>query len=424
MSLLIDRLTDGPSELHFQQLFEQHLQQGPLPCALLYVNIKRFHSINAIYGREIGDWVLQTVYHIFAGLLHEHEQLSRIHTDTFLLLLTAGTRAELEERILQFDDAVYSHQELQRVHRIFFSMGAYLIEGRTDTYAHAVDCANYSRISSSDCADENTSYEIYGHTVLDTRTRSLALLQKCGAALERHHFQMYLQPKYELETEQVAGAEALVRWHDPDEGMIPLSEFMPPFEESGFIRKIDYFIFESVLQFLQRRLEQGLPVVPISLNLSKSHFSSFSFFEDKFIPIFQRYHVPAGLIEFELSESLMMDDHGRIRRLVEKLAQYGFGCSLDDFGSGFSCLNTIKTLPISVLKLDKKMFTEEAKERGKIVVQGILQIAKGLGMTVVSEGVETREYVDFLKLHGGDLVQGYYFSRPLPAAEFEALLTH
>ena len=154
MSLLIDRLTDGPSELHFQQLFEQHLQQGPLPCALLYVNIKRFHSINAIYGREIGDWVLQTVYHIFAGLLHEHERLSRIHTDTFLLLLTAGTRAELEERILQFDDAVYSHQELQRVHRIFFSMGTYLIEGRTDTYAHAVDCANYSRISSSDCADE------------------------------------------------------------------------------------------------------------------------------------------------------------------------------------------------------------------------------------------------------------------------------
>lgn len=418
----IDSLTGGPTEYHFQQLFEQRLSQQNLPCALLYINIKHFSSINAIYGRETGDTVLQQVYEIFCSQLEPREFLSHIYADTYLLLLNVSTSEELEKRIIQLDDAVYTYKAFEEVNHIFFSMGGYLVTKATDTYANAVDCANYSRNHSLDINDENTSYEIYDYTIKDIRGRSITLLKRCYAALEEGHFEVYIQPKYELEQETIAGGEALIRWNDPEEGMIPLYEFMPPFEQSGFIRKIDYFLFNRVLEFLQHRLDCGQSVVPISVNLSKSHFSSLTFFKDKFLPIFETYHVPANLIEFEIPESLLIDDCKRIQEFVKQLNQYGFSCSLDDFGSGYSCLNTIKNIPVSTLKLDQKMFTEDSKERGKIVVKGILEIAKGLKMNVVSEGVETREYVDFLKNNHAGWVQGYYFSRPIPMQDFEKLL--
>ncbi len=417
-----DHLTGGPTEYAFQQLFQERLAKVKQPCALLHMDIKHFSAINMIYGRETGDKILKEVYHVLEKALGAHEFISHIHTDVFLIVVNAGNTEELEARIHALDDVVYYHTNFEPVDHIFFSIGAYLIPSSSDSYEHAADCANYSRTISCDLSDENTCYEIYGYTVQDTRARSIELLRKSRTALETGHFEIYLQPKYELVHETIAGAEALIRWKDPDEGMIPLFQFMPAFEESGFIRTIDRFVFESVLQFLQRRLDNGQSVVPISLNLSKSHFTSDAFFRDKFLPIFEKYHVPAELIEFEFSESLIVNDPVQIQTLIRLLQKYGFACSLDDFGSGYSCLNTIKTVPVSTLKLDQKMFTEEAKERGKIVVRGILQVAHELGMQVVSEGVETREYVDFLKENDGELVQGYYFSRPIPVKDFEALL--
>lgn len=418
----VDRLTGGPSEMLFQQMLERRLASGPLPFAFVSINLKRFGSINAVYGRETGDQVLRIVYHALHGVLREGEFISRVHTNTYFLLLDEKEEDSLWERIRLLDDAVYFCPGLAELKKVFLAVGSCFVTDRDETYDHVVDCANYSRTNSPDRFDENTHYEIYGVSVKDTRARSTQLLAMCRSALEQGHFQVYYQPKYELGGETVAGAEGLIRWKDPAEGMIPLSEFMPPFEESGFTRQLDYFVFETVLRFQQRRLHAGRPVVPISVNLSKTHFTNMTFFTEKFLPLFQKYDVPPQYVEFEISESLMLEAYDRLPKFVEELNQYGFVCSMDDFGSGYSSLNSVKTLPVAVLKLDGKMFTEAAKERGKVVIEGILRIARGLGMKVVAEGVETREYVDFLKQHGCDMVQGYYFSRPVPEAEFEALL--
>lgn len=422
MNALIDQLTGGPSESGFQRMFEEKMAAGQVPCAFVSINIKRFYIINAVYGRELGDQVLKTVYRLFERCLHSGEFVSRVHTNTYFLVLEAHSHQELQKRMLELDDAVYFSSELEPFQKVFLSMGGYLVTQQDVSYLQAMDCANYCRTNSPDRFDHNTHYEIYNATIRDNRERSLKLLRMANPAMQAGNFVVYFQPKYELKSETVVGAEALIRWQDPEEGMIPLYEFIPPFEESGFIRQIDYFVFEQVLKWLEHRLDRGLPVVPVSVNLSKSHFSSTGFFESKFIPIFQRYHVPARYLEFEISESIMLDEYGRLKHLTEKIREYGFCCSLDDVGSGYSSLNTIKTLPVDVLKLDRKMFSEESKERGKVVVAGILYIAHGLGMSVVAEGVETREYVDFLKEHQCEMVQGYYYAKPMPVPEFEHYL--
>ncbi len=422
MNKAVDCLTGGVNEQEFIRLFEQRMAGKNVPCTLLCINIKGFRFINESHGRQTADWILKRIYHIFDEQRKPDEVLSRIDADTYLLLLNAATREQAEQRILQLNAGVAACKQLEQIQSVFFSIGCYIITDAEETYAHAVRCAHYSRVNSADFADENTSYELYQYTIKDTHHRSKELMNKCRHALEQGHFEVYLQPKYELEQETIVGAEALIRWNDPVEGMVPLGEFMPSFEQSGFIRRIDYFVFEQVLLFLQQRLDKGLPVVPISVNLAKSNFSVIDFFSKHFLPIFQRYHVPADLIEFEFSESMMAEDSPQVWQVLELCAEYGFACSLDDFGSGYSSLNTLKSVPVSTLKLDKRMFSREHKERGKIVIKGILDIAKGLGMQVVSEGVETREYVDFLKENHGGLVQGYYFSPPVPMSEFEQLL--
>ena len=197
---------------------------------------------------------------------------------------------------------------------------------------------------------------------------------------------------------------------------------MPLFEKNGFVRQIDYFIFESALKLIQKWLDSGVKPVKISVNLSKSHFSNWEFFENKFLPIYEKYQVPKELLEFEISENTMLDGQGMLIGFVQKLKDMGFSCSMDDFGSGYSSLNTLKSIPVSTVKLDGRMFEETEKERGKIVSKGMIRIARELQIEVVAEGVETREYVDFLKEQKCDLVQGYYFGKPMPAEEFEKLM--
>ena len=200
--------------------------------------------------------------------------------------------------------------------------------------------------------------------------------------------------------------------------MMPVYEFVPLFEKNGFMRQIDYFIFESALELIEKWMDEGIEPLKISVNLSKSHFSANNFFEERVLPIFERHRVPRQYIEFEISESIMLDNSGSLIKFVRSLREQGFECSMDDFGSGYSSLNMLKSLPVSTIKLDQKLFSEEEKERGKIVSRGIIQIARQLDMKVVAEGVETREYVDFLKEQKCDMIQGYYFGRPMPVDEF------
>jgi len=246
-------------------------------------------------------------------------------------------------------------------------------------------------------------------------------------ALVNKEFKVYLQPKMNSAEETLAGAEALVRWIHPEEGFIPPNRFIPIFEQNGFIVKLDDYMLEEVSHLQAQWLSEGRKTVPISVNISRTHFTREDLAEH-ICRIVDKYGVPHNLIELELTESAFFDDKNLLLDTVRKMQELGFIVSMDDFGSGYSSLNSLKELHLDVLKIDAEFFRgldEESfregnniEERGLLIVAEVIDLAKKLNMQIVAEGIESREQVDFLVSQECDLIQGYFFAKPMPVEEY------
>ena len=238
-------------------------------------------------------------------------------------------------------------------------------------------------------------------------------------ALVTNQFKLYLQPKYSTKEEQLAGAEALVRWIHPTEGFIPPNKFIPIFENNGFILQLDDYMIEQVAIQQSKWLQEGRKLFPISVNVSRAHFTREDLAEH-ICNIVDKYKVPHEFIELELTESAFFDDKYVLIDTVKQLKDYGFVVSMDDFGAGYSSLNSLKELSIDVLKIDADFFRGiDSVDRGMLIVTKVIELAKKLNMKIVAEGIESREQVDFLATQDCDLIQGYYFAKPMSLDEFE-----
>lgn len=238
-------------------------------------------------------------------------------------------------------------------------------------------------------------------------------------ALDNEEFLVYIQPKYHPVTEELSGAEALIRWQNPIEGFLPPGRFIPIFEKSSFITKIDDYMISHVAKLQAEWLAKGKKVVPVSINVSRVHFAQPDLAEH-IASLVDAYNVPHQYIEIELTESAFFDDRNALLGTIRKLKELGFDVSMDDFGAGYSSLNSLKDLPLDVLKLDADFFRgEETGDRGEIIVSQAIDLAKHLNMRIVAEGIEKKEQVDFLAKCGCDMIQGYYFAKPMPASDYE-----
>ena len=238
-------------------------------------------------------------------------------------------------------------------------------------------------------------------------------------AIENEEFAVYYQPKYDPVTNKLKGAEALVRWINDDMGFVPPGKFIPIFEKNGFITEIDHYMLEHVARDQKAWLDKGLQCVPVSVNVSRAHFIE-SDLAEQIRDIVDKAGAPHKYIEIELTESAFFDDKKALITTITKLKEYGFTVSMDDFGSGYSSLNSLKDMPLDVLKLDAEFFRGDNQgERGEIVVSEAIKLAKSLNMKTVAEGVEIKEQVDFLAKQGCDMIQGYYFAKPMPKDEYE-----
>ena len=237
-------------------------------------------------------------------------------------------------------------------------------------------------------------------------------------ALLNKEFKVYLQPKIITSQVVLAGAEALVRWIHPVDGFIPPNKFIPIFERNGFILKLDDYMLEEIARLQAQWLSQGRKVVPISVNVSRAHFTREDLAEH-ICGIVDKYKVPHNVIELEMTESAFFDDKAVLINTVKKLKDYGFIISMDDFGAGYSSLNSLKELNLDVLKIDGDFFRgENMEERGMLIVSEVIDLAKKLNMKIVAEGIESREQVDFLVEQECDLIQGYFFAKPMAIEEF------
>ena len=241
-------------------------------------------------------------------------------------------------------------------------------------------------------------------------------------ALENNQFRVYYQPKHDANTGELTGAEALIRWEHPEYGFMSPGEFIPIFEDNGFITEVDSFVWKKTCENLHKWIEKGLDVVPVSINVSKLDFMRPDFFE-KLNKSSTEMDVPSGLLHIEVTESLFSDQIEELVDILSKCQENGYKIELDDFGSGYSSLNTLSILPLDVVKMDMSLVKAITDFKSMRVFSACINLARSLGLKTVSEGVETKEQMWAIRELGGDVIQGYYYSKPLSEEDFEKYLS-
>ncbi len=414
-----DDVTGGKNKKEFERI-ARDLLRGDGNYVVVYANIDRFKLINESYGSDVGDMILRQIHKTIDEELRWDEVSGRIMADNFGILMRFHSLPKLDQRLYRISKQLSELSDEQgNSYGIILYFGVYIIEEKKTDISSMLEHANLARKKIS--PSHLVPMGIYDVKESQRLGRDKALEMKMHKALEQGHFVPFLQPKYELEGESIAGAEALVRWIDPEEGMIYPNEFIPLFEANGFIVELDLYMFEMVCKLVERWNKEGRRIIPVSVNLSRSHFEIPNFF-DYYEYVLKKYEIPPKSIEIELTESLFYNDMESLSVLVNKIHKAGLSCSIDDFGSGYSSLNMLKDVKVDALKLDRVFFESgDNDERGKDIIQSVIQLAQALDLHTISEGVEERKQVEFLKEMHCDLIQGYVFAKPMPIPEFEQL---
>ncbi|MDO4269755.1 MAG: EAL domain-containing protein [Eubacteriales bacterium] len=416
---MIDPLTKGDNSSAFQiKLKTLTSQAPPSTYTLVFLNIKDFQLINENFGVGAGDNTLKYIHSVLKSHIKEDELVCRSEMDHFFLCLKDASEQSVTERVAEIAEAVNGGGAYTGVgSRITLRAGGYLIDNPGLKVITMQDRARAACIN----APEDAACAFFGPALLERKKREGILNSIFAASLKHHDFQIYLQPKVRLSDRKLCGAEALVRWRHPEYGMIFPSNFIPLFERNGNICILDVYIFEEVCRLLRSYLDARQALIPISVNLSRSHIKKPNFLRE-FVEIKKKYQIPDNIIEFELTESIMLSaEHIKlVKNVIGEMHKNGFLCSLDDFGFGYSSLSLLKDLEIDVVKLDKSFFDDVLNPKAESIILGFIEIAHRLGIKVVAEGIETEDQLNSLcRLHC-DAVQGYFFSKPLSIVDFEA----
>lgn len=412
-------MIDMKNENWLMEKYNSICNSDPSDYCLVSLKVKRFRIFNRLYDRAMGDLLLEKVYEVLDNWLDEDEYVARIHLDYFNLLMRfPDNYDDIYQRVMEMNHVIRDMPYEPFHGKIFSGMGIFPIPGEPVDFYTAQYNADICRVECPQRFYRNSHFEVYGLTYQDHNLRCFDLEQSIRPAIEHGDIKLYLQPKVDLKTGEVTRAEALVRWIDPVDGMIPVSEFLPGLEENGLIEEVDMYLFDKVCGYIAKWLSQYGKKIHISVNLSGSAFDFPYFFRD-YIKTYEKNPCPKDCIEFELLESIVLNKVERVREVVSEIKNFGFSCSLDDFGSGYSSFSVLTNSELSTLKIDRSLFQNEGDEREKVILRHILGTAQDLHMKTVAEGVETQSYVDFLRDSGCDYVQGFVFYRPMPVEEFE-----
>lgn len=417
----IDHITGGGNEFWLKKMYDELCWYKMSKYTFLVLNIKRFRRVNDKFGRKGADEILKEVYDAVSAFLNEDECIARLYADSFGILLKRKDKQELVQFVYDSDMGVYSIEDRRIFNMIYLSYGMYMINDPGDDYYTAVEKADLCRVMSEQSNLISTLYEFYEPSFTNKFRKEYELEERARGALERGEFTAYLQPKVRLSDEKIVGAEVLLRWFGPDGKLVPIMDYLQHFNENGFLREVDMYIFEKMCKLLDQRIKENKPIVPLSFNISKANFNDEDF-TSFYMYVFEEYDIPVKYIEFELLESSTLDNQDRLSRLVPVLKSKGFTCLLDDFGTGYSSFQVVSNIDLDILKLDRQFFIKEFNERDCRIIETIITFAHQLGLEVVAEGVEQKAYIDFLKEIGCDMVQGFYYYKPMPVDEFMELL--
>lgn len=391
-------------------------KDGP-GLAAIYFNISDLKLVNDVEGYRYGDEVLCEVASIIRGACGEGGIVCRATADHFIALCPYETVDDITVRCLQ---AIDRAKEITAAGKpLLLSAGVCCIEDAPD--ASVTELTDRARIAKTEGQKKGEVLCVFNASMREAMLRRADIERVMDSALENGEFFPLIQPKFSTDGTLVLGGEALVRWARPDGTVVGPSEFIPIFEQNGFIIKLDEFMFSAVCRSLRENLDAGLPVVPISVNVSRLHLHHQEFVST-YVGIKNAYSIPDGLAELEFTENMVLEDLDHAIEVIEEFGRAGLRCSIDDFGSGQSSLNALKDLPVNVLKLDREfLFDRTASDKGRVVVQTVIEMAQRLEMQTVMEGVETADQLAFIQTTSCDMVQGFVFSKPLALEDFYRL---
>ncbi|MBQ8633063.1 MAG: EAL domain-containing protein [Lachnospiraceae bacterium] len=414
----IDRVTGLPAkQLHKYQVSEA-LKNQEGNYAYVSCDIVDFKCYNEAYGYECGTETLKKIASIWKNELNPNEFLTRISEDQFCMLLEYTSTQALEVRLRKM--FMTTSDEIQKdrgsKHILAFRCGVYLLEGNQSVTVIRTR-AEMARMQAEQC--HCTTIAFYDRENVRKRLREKELENDIRNAVEQRELLVYFQPKFDVITEKVSGAEALVRWNHPEKGMLYPESFIPLCEANGYVCNIDFYVLEEVCRRLKMWKESGFKMLKVSVNFSRMHLKQPDFVE-QLKNVLAKYDVDPAYVEIELTESIA---YGEVQNLVNVMKQVkaaGFGLSMDDFGSGYSSLNLLREMPLDVLKLDKEFFGAYGDSTGReqTIIHHIISMAKDLDITVLAEGVETEKQKEFLKESHCDMIQGFYYAKPMPVDKF------
>ncbi len=425
----VDNVTGGMNKNRFMFEAENLISRitSKEKYSLILMEITKFKVINEVYGFEKANKILKDIYEIISAKLPKNTVLTRSFAATYLFFIKYENESEINALVDKIYNEIenynkdsmknYDIDSTKSPVKLVPLFGVYLVEDKKVPINIMCDRVGLAKRTIMEDINKYISY--YDDNLRKQLLNEKNVEDEMHNALSSGQFVMYLQPKYDMKSLSVVGSEALARWIHPTKGFIPPSEFIPLFEKNGFVLNLDKYIWIQACKEIRYWINKGYEPVPISVNVSRLHLNNDYFIKD-LINLVKEYNIPPSLIELELTETVGFEDFDKFLKVIKELKSNGFSIAMDDFGAGYSSLNMLRQIPCDILKLDRGFINDSTTtERGKIVVQHILSMAKNLSLKTVSEGIETLDQAKFLTDAGCDIAQGFLYAKPMSVKDFE-----
>ncbi|RBP84943.1 PAS domain S-box-containing protein/diguanylate cyclase (GGDEF)-like protein [Cytobacillus firmus] len=420
-----DYFTNIPNRRFFSEKVTTLIGSPPTnkkSLGILYMVLGHFKNINSTVGNTTRDKLLQLFAHRISKILDNDSFLARLGSDEFGLIIWNYSEADypikLAEKIIEKLKNPFFIDQYEMYISISIGISSFPTDGDTseELIKNSEEALYRAKVIGKN------KFQIYSSfTNLNTNNKIFSLERDLKEAIKTNQFLVYFQPRVDTKTGKIVSAEALIRWAHPDWGLITPKEFIPLAEENGSIIEIEDWVLKQICHYIKEWEQSGTPPVPISLNKSPKVILR-NDWTTNILSVLKETNIAPSLLEFEITETALLQTNEIVKRAFDLLQEVGIRVALDDFGTGYSSLTHLKEYPISTIKIDKSFVQNISNHRDNIIIKSIISLAKGLEIRVVAEGVETIEQLTFLKQQMCDEVQGYWFSKPLPKAEFEKLL--
>lgn len=408
-----DYLTGVYSEEIFCKKVAQILETDKeTEYAIVYSDMENYQLLKDLFGENVGNNILVYMARVFKHFISKDELCGRMEADHFVLFIKYDESA-LNDNLESIVNIINDFPVNMTIRLRF---GIYKIDDRNMSVQAMCNRAILTVNTIKGKYGQYVAY--YDRKIWEKQIYEQEILDCMEDALREKQFKVYFQPKYDISSERVAGAEALVRWQHPTKGFMNPAEFIPLFEKNGFITELDKYVWDTTCEYIEKWISKGYPIVPVSVNVSRTDIYNPDFIEI-ILGIIHKHHLQPENIHLEITETAYTDNPQQIIEVVKKLKLIGFVIEMDDFGSGYSSLNMLNELPIDILKLDMGFVQGDLNMNSNNILSFIISLAKWMDYAVVAEGIETEEQIQMLRNMDCNYVQGYYYAQPMPPDEFE-----